>query len=79
MVAEQISGWLRRESPDNGAANACRKTIYQAIYVQSKGRLGRGIEGRLQSGRSWSARPKIIEVEILFLSIFKSRDLILQP
>ena len=34
---EQISGWLRREFPDNDAMNACHETIYQAIYVQSKG------------------------------------------
>ena len=42
---EQISGWLRREFPDNDAMNACHETIYQAIYVQSKGRLRRDIGG----------------------------------
>ncbi len=41
---EQISGWLRREFPDNDAMNACHETIYQAIYVQSKGQLKRDIE-----------------------------------
>lgn len=54
---EQISGWLRREFPDNDAMNACHETIYQAIYVQSKGRLRRDIEGKLRSGRA-ARRPR---------------------
>lgn len=54
---EQISGWLRREFPDNDAVNACHETVYQAIYVQSKGRLRRDIEGKLRPGRS-SRRPR---------------------
>lgn len=54
---EQISGRLRRESPDDDAMNACHETICQAIYVQSKGRLKRGIEAKLRSGRA-SRRPR---------------------
>ena len=54
---EQISGWLRREFPDNDAMNACHETIYQAIYVQSKGQLKRDIEGKLRSGRV-ARRPR---------------------
>ncbi len=48
---EQISGRLRREFPDDDAMNVCHETIYQAIYVQSKGRLKRDIEAKLRSGR----------------------------
>lgn len=76
---EQISGRLRREFPDNDAANACARPYTGSSASNRRARLGRGIEGRIRSGRSWSARPKIIEVEILFLSIFKSRELFLQP
>lgn len=54
---EQISGWLRRESPDNDAMNVCHETICQAIYVQSKGQLKRDIEAKLRSGRA-SRRPR---------------------
>ena len=54
---EQISGWLRREFPDNDAMNACHETIYQAIYVQSKGQLKRDIERKLRSGRV-ARRPR---------------------
>lgn len=54
---EQISGWLRREFPDNDAMNVCHETIYQAIYVQSKGRLKRDIEAKLRSGRV-ARRPR---------------------
>ena len=54
---EQVSGWLRRGFPDNGATSVCHETIYQAVYVQSKGRLGRDIEARLRSGRA-SRRPR---------------------
>ena len=53
----QVSGWLRRGFPDNGATSVCHETIYQAVYVQSRGRLGRDIEARLRSGRA-SRRPR---------------------
>lgn len=54
---EQISGWLRREFPDDDAMNVCHETIYRAIYVQSKGQLERDIEAKLRSGRA-SRRPR---------------------
>ncbi len=54
---EQISGWLRREYPDNKGMNACHETIYQAIYIQAKGQLRLDLKQALRKGRA-RRRPR---------------------
>jgi IS30 family transposase len=49
---EQISNVLRVEFPDDPAMRACPETIYQALYVQSRGALRRDLAARLRSGRA---------------------------
>lgn len=48
---EQISGWLKLKFPDNRTMNVSTETIYQAIYVQSKGQLKKDIVSKLRTGR----------------------------
>ena len=54
---EQVSGWLRREFPDDGATSDCHGPICQAVCARSRGRLRRDIEGRPRPERPWGARP----------------------
>jgi transposase, IS30 family len=49
---EQISNVLRVEFPDDPAMRACPETIYQALYVQSRGALRRDLAAKLRSGRA---------------------------
>jgi IS30 family transposase len=48
---EQIAGLLRREYPDRREWHVTHETIYQALYVQAKGGLGREVAGWLRTGR----------------------------
>jgi IS30 family transposase len=49
----QIAAWLRREFPDRSEMWVSHETIYQAIYVQSRGGLRAELRGQaaLRSGR----------------------------
>lgn len=38
--------------PDNEDMHACTETIYQTIYVQGKGELGRELNNALRSGHA---------------------------
>lgn len=49
---EQIAGRLRRDFPDNPDMQVHHETIYQALYVQSRGGLRRELTRRLRTGRS---------------------------
>lgn len=49
---EQIAGALRRQFPDDQAMWVCVETIYQALYLQSRGGLKRQIQAALRTGRA---------------------------
>ena len=49
---EQISGRLRREFPDDPEMQVCAETIYQSLYVQSRGALRRDLTRCLRTGRA---------------------------
>jgi IS30 family transposase len=49
---QQISSRLRHEFPDDPEMRIAAETIYQSLYVQSRGRLRKELTGYLRSGRS---------------------------
>ena len=49
---EQIAGRLRREFPDNTEMWVSTETIYQSLYVQSRGALRRDLTRCLRTGRA---------------------------
>jgi IS30 family transposase len=49
---EQISSVLRVQFPDDPDMQVCAETIYQALYVQSRGALRRDLAARLRTGRA---------------------------
>jgi IS30 family transposase len=49
---EQIAGRLRREFPANAEMWVSTETIYQSLYVQSRGALRRDLARCLQTGRA---------------------------
>lgn len=49
---EQIAADLRRCFPDNPGMNPCTETIYQAIYIQAKGQLGKELKTLMRQGRT---------------------------
>jgi IS30 family transposase len=56
-VPEQISARLRREHPDDEEMRISHETIYQSLYVQSRGELRRQLARNLRSGRT-KRRPR---------------------
>jgi transposase, IS30 family len=53
----QISARLRVEYPDDAEMRIAPETIYQSLYVQSRGRLRRDLAGYLRTGRA-RRRPR---------------------
>ncbi|GAA1112408.1 IS30-like element ISBlo4 family transposase [Nesterenkonia jeotgali] len=49
---EQISGRLRRQFPDQWEMRVSPETIYQSLYVQSRGALKRDLTACLRTGRA---------------------------
>jgi transposase, IS30 family len=49
---QQISATLKREYPDDMEMRIAPETIYQSLYVQSRGRLRRDLAGCLRTGRA---------------------------
>ena len=49
---QQISARLRLEHPDDREMRISHETIYQSLYVQSRGELRRQLSANLRSGRS---------------------------
>lgn len=48
---QQIAGRLRADFPDDQDMRVCPETIYQSLYVQSRGALNRALPRRLRTGR----------------------------
>jgi IS30 family transposase len=48
---QQISARLRAEYPDDPEMRISHETIYQSLYVQTRGELRRQVTGELRSGR----------------------------
>jgi IS30 family transposase len=48
---EQISGWLKREYPDDEAMYISHETIYHTLFVQTRGALKRELLAHLRSRR----------------------------
>src|SRR5207244_1413051 len=54
---QQISARLRLEHPDDPEMRIAPETIYQSLYVQSRGRLRKDLTRYLRSGRT-SRKPR---------------------
>src|SRR5215217_6278253 len=48
---EQISGWLKREYPEDQAMRISHETIYRTLFVQARGALKRELLAHLRSRR----------------------------
>lgn len=48
---EQISGWLKREFPDDEGMRVSTETIYRSLFVQARGALKKELIGHLRSGK----------------------------
>jgi len=55
---EQIAGWLRTTFPDRTDWHVCHETIYQALYLASRGGLSRQLTRRLRTGRPLRKRRR---------------------
>jgi IS30 family transposase len=49
---QQISAWLALEYPDNPEMQVSHETIYQSLFVQSRGALRKELHSCLRSGRA---------------------------
>ena len=49
---EQIAGRLEADFPNDAGMQVCPETIYQSLYVQSRGALNRELSRRLRTGRA---------------------------
>jgi len=50
---QQISGWLRREYPDDETMQVSHETIYRSLYIQSRGVLKKELQGQLRRRRKF--------------------------
>ena len=48
---EQISGWLKREYPQDKAMQISHETIYRSLFIQSRGVLKKELVTHLRTGR----------------------------
>ncbi|MDO4252326.1 MAG: IS30 family transposase [Rothia sp. (in: high G+C Gram-positive bacteria)] len=58
---EQVVGRLRREFPDRPEMRVSHETIYQAIYVLSRGGLKRELEVKLRTGRTVRKPHRVVD------------------
>jgi IS30 family transposase len=54
---EQISGWLKRQYPDDECYHVSHETIYKSLFIQTRGVLKKELIACLRTQRS-SRRPK---------------------
>jgi IS30 family transposase len=52
LSPQQISATLKRQYPDDQEMRIAPETIYQSLYVQSRGRLRKDLAGYLRTGRT---------------------------
>ena len=50
---QQISGWLKREYPDNETMRVSHESIYKTLYIQSRGVLKRELQELLRRKRKF--------------------------
>lgn len=50
---QQVSGWLRREYPDDDVMRISHETIYKSLYIQSRGVLKRELQALLRRKRKF--------------------------
>ena len=50
MVPEQISAWLAENYPDDPEMQVSHETIYQSLFVQSRGALRKELHACLRTG-----------------------------
>lgn len=48
---QQISGWLKRQYPDDEAMRVSHETIYRSLFIQARGVLKKELVGHLRSRR----------------------------
>lgn len=48
---EQISGWLKRQNPDDLSMNVSHETIYRSLFIQARGVLKKELVKHLRTGR----------------------------
>jgi IS30 family transposase len=48
---QQISGWLAREYPNDGAMQVSHETIYRTLFIQARGALKKELLAHLRSGQ----------------------------
>ncbi len=48
---QQVSGWLKREFPDNPSMRVSHETIYRSLFIQARGVLKRELLDHLRSRR----------------------------
>jgi IS30 family transposase len=49
---QQISGWLAEQHPDDPGMRVSHETIYQSLFVQSRGALRKELHACLRTGRA---------------------------
>lgn len=54
---QQIAAWLQATYPDDPTMHVSHETIYQALYVQARGALKRGLVAHLRRGQRYR-RPR---------------------
>jgi hypothetical protein len=64
---EQISAWLASQFPDRPEMQVSHETIYQSLFVQSRGALRKELHSCLRSGRAFPEGATVPQVEIRLL------------